>query len=222
MTPKVNELKKILREPTVEFAKTKIVDFDNNEKLNEKVLEKVFNPDVLNNQSKENILARVIILDRLYSTRLNDYETDKPNTKPSIKEVTEIIYGFELDGRFNSCRNTKDVIELVEDFLKCFNGKQNPYSFITKYCSFRLTGLSVPIQDSFVKGLLYYYNECEEYRFRERFKQIEIKDYSFFCKVYYRFVDNYKLDELSTKSIDKFLWMYAKELSREGNNIQIF
>lgn len=46
----------------------------------------------------------------------------------------------------------------------------------------------------------------------------DLEDYSIYCKVYKSFVEHFKLEKYSYKQLDKYLWLYGKELSQAENN----
>ena len=224
MNSKVSRLNDILEQPSIDHAKKYIKEFDDIQSLNEEAVKRVFK--VFCNDSIASILIKVIILNNRYSTRLNDNEAVKRDKKimPSVTQVAEKIYELESLGRFDECNTKEKTIELVNNFLESFDKKflSRPYSFITKYCSFRLPSQQVPIVDSYVKGLLYYYNETEKYHYYiTKFKQSKLDEYEFFIEVYESFVEKYDLSCFSTKNIDKYLWSYAKELANKDYKIQI-
>ena len=175
---------------------------------------------MLDYSSIDNILIKVIILNNRYRTRLNDSNTDKKGIMPSVTQVAECILKYENKGRFSNCGTIEQVVELVEDFRKEFIDNNEPYSFITKYCSFRLPDLDVPIVDGYVKGLLYYYQFSDE--IDDSYSQPKFGEYKEFCNAYDSFIKRHRLCELeynsrklTIKDIDKYLWLYAKEKEKE-------
>ena len=65
-------------------------------------------------------------------------------------------------------------------------------------------------------------NKTEEKCFRffpQGFTQNDLNNYHNYCKVYNAFVKHFKLENISYKEIDKYLWKYAKY--EMGSKIQI-
>ena len=211
MSQKVEFLKERLDCPSVPLAKKYIAKFDKEQKLNEASVIKAFSLD----NSVESILVKVVLLNNRYSAGLNDNKPKKtPSTKlmPDVISVAEKIHSFEKKQRFDNCKDIDDVINLEMELRDFGQENRQPYSFITKYCSFRLAKIDVPIADSYVKGLLYYYNKITEPNFYT--KKFDLNDYKSFCDVYNVFKMKY-LNGLSAKNIDKYLWLYAKEKEQE-------
>ena len=209
MSQKAEFLKERLAYPAVDVANHYIKKFNKEQNLNEESVKKAFSLD----NSLESILVKVILLNNRYSAGLNDNKPKVQKEKklmPDVRTVADRIHDFEDNHRFDKCQNTDDVIKLVKDFRDSFKGYRQPYSFITKYCSFRLPEIDVPIADGYVKGLLYYYDSIYEF-YKKKF---DLDDYKSFCDVYNAFKTEY-LNGLSIKDIDKYLWLYAKEKEQE-------
>ena len=217
MTQKAIILGERLEKPSVELATRYIDKFDKEQGLNETAVNNAF----LLDNSEANILIKVVLLNNRYSAGLNDNEASEEKGKrmPNVLQVTKKIFSYENDNKFEECKNRDDVIGIVKSFSDFGESFKRPFSFITKYCSFRLKDIDVPIADGYVKGLLYYFNELYQF-YGKKFKQDYLYEYKYFCEVYDSFKKEY-LNGLSTKNIDKYLWLYAKtkekELKKEFN-----
>lgn len=212
----------------------KINKFNERQNLDEKAVQKVFDT-FTDNTSEEEILIKIIVLNNRYSAGLTDFyiSTDKKEGKirkgnklpVNVTEMKDKIINKNAD--FVNCKTQDDAIKLVSD-LKFIDSNHNEvYSFATKYCSWSFPNLEIPIVDGYVKGLLYYYNKCDKYKYYKdndgqykKFKQDDLKDYKFFCNVYKQFKEKY-VNDYCYKDIDKFLWQYAKDLEQEHFKIKI-
>ncbi len=85
------------------------------------------------------------------------------------------------------------------------------YSFATKYCSWH-NQLAYPMFDSAVREVLGTYKRKDNF---DKFNLNDLKDYTKFKPVMRRFKDNYNLEGLDYKQIDKFLWWYGRKLLKQ-------
>lgn len=167
----------------------------------DKKLEKVFgNPN-------GNILFKVLLLDKLYGTQIL-------NPIDLADAISEIEVPKEVSAK---------TVNKIADWRggnSDIEGRRE-YSFATKYCHF--CNPEYPIYDSFVKSLLYAYNE--NYHFfkcswkNENEAEIALKkDYETFYGFYrsFRNFEKFGLKNCSVKEIDIFLWTYGKYLKVYG------
>lgn len=59
--------------------------------------------------------------------------------------------------------------------------------------------------------------KIKEACFYEKLTWNDLEDYPTYCEVYKSFVEHFKLDKYSYKQIDKYLWLYGKELAQGKN-----
>lgn len=207
--------------PTPDFIDKKIKEFDNNEQLNEKALELLFNTFKSNTDEKE-ILLKVVTLNNRYSAGLTDnflskekcdiYEKENKRKPTNVIVMTKHISKIESEYHYFSKED--DPILIVNE-LRRIEGYQNSYSFATKYVAWTFRDKNIPIVDGYVKSLLYHINKKE--CFYEKLVWNDLEDYLTYCKVYELFVEHFKLEKYSYKQIDKYLWLYGKELAQGKN-----
>lgn len=210
--------------PTPDLIDKKIKEFDNNEKLNEKALELLFNTFKSNTDEKE-ILLKVVTLNNRYSAGLTDnflnkekcdiYEKENKRKPTNVIVMTKHIAEIESQQHCFSSKEA-DPISIVEK-LREIKGYQDSYSFATKYVAWTFRDKNIPIVDGYVKSLLYHINKKE--CFYEKLVWNDLEKYPTYCEVYKSFVEHFKLDKYSYKQIDKYLWLYGKELA-QGKNSQ--
>lgn len=215
--------------PTSSQIEDCIKQFNEEQATAEKAISTAFR--ALNNSDPENILIKVILLNDLYSAGLNSNapgaetllkkrETGK-KLMPGVMLAAEKICAYERECRFDGCASKADAAKLIADFVVFDAPYSKPYSFITKYCSFRLPELQLPIADNYVRALLLLLNEKLQKEngigFNEPFKNADLNDYSRFCGVVENFTARYAPDR-AAKDVDKFLWQYAKNLKNRKEN----
>ncbi len=191
----------IPQKPTPEFIEYYLNKFDSDEKniSIENALKTLLNrfPE---NKNIDEIKLKIDSINSLYS--INIYDT---------LNVAKHIQSLNLDDAL-----IKGDISIVSKIatghgiasLKSEVGKEiNFYSFATKYCSWH-NPEEFPIFDSYVEKLLIAYREFGFYDF----KNVELKQYERFKTILMGFREYYGLSDFSLKEIDKFLWLYAKDL----------
>lgn len=152
------------------------------------------------NNSEDDVLYKVLILDKLYSTQIVD----------PISIAGGILSIENIDNRLKD-----GDLSLVEEIEKCGN-KRDEYSFATKYCSWS-SGKYV-MYDKIVGSLLWSYNK--QYNFCNKFSLNSLRKYKNFFNIYHKFIrfcyPNKSNDDY--KKIDIFLWSYGKILDKEKRN----
>ena len=152
------------------------------------------------NKNIDEIRLKVSSINSLYST--NIYDTHK---------VAKHIQSLNIDEAL--INGDERIIPKIATghgiaSLKSEVGKEiNFYSFATKYCSWHNSN-EFPIFDSYVEKLLIAYREFGFYNF----KNVELKQYDKFKEIIIGFRAYYNLLDFNLKEIDKFLWLYAKDL----------
>lgn len=186
--------------------------FKTEEKTKENILRRVFET-YSKNTNPEEVLLKVTLLNAYYSTFLNNSrpnrsaETQQKKQTVDIETMADLIVGAkEFDALL-----AEETPEVAVDYLRgiCREEYNDIYSFASKYCNWHFPE-KYPIVDRYSKGVLYYLNRDETYRFCDPFKQSELSGYGFFCKVFRAFQQKYA-DGYSVKDTDAFLWEFGKE-----------
>lgn len=216
---------KLVELPTKEIIDNCIKKFDGEQRRNEDAVNFAF---LSTNCSFESVLVNVIVLNSRYSTRLSDNDpsvqtinnalSKNRSIMPSVIKVAQKIDSFELEGRFDACKDISDVAKLIKDFQSFSKPYRQPYSFITKYCSFRLPDIDIPIVDNFVRALLIVFNEKDSF-YERKLNNNLLGDYDEFLKVIKAFSEKYAKG-YTAKEIDKYLWQYSKDLFNDGFDIR--
>jgi hypothetical protein len=182
-------------EPTKEFVSKWIDIFDNDYQANitEKTIQKLFHTFPFNNRIEE-IVIKATTIDRLYST--NVY---------SIIIMADHILSIDIDKKLNNY--DVDVVEEIANIERS-GSKRRHYSFATKYCHWHKPD-KYPIYDSYVQLILSAYNA--EYHFTSN-KTTELHKYDRYIEVLDQFKKQFRLQTLSYRELDKFLWKYSKYL----------
>ncbi len=182
-------------------------------------MEKLFEDK--NDYSKENIYARVSLLDRVYSTRLNDYDTG--STVSINRMVMHIVNNakslkncFESDDSFDA---VKEIMSVSFDPDSGEKKYKNVYSFASKYCSF-MNPDKYPIYDSTIREALRELNPkyiISTLGSKTSAQLTELKDrYDKFRNIVEDIRKNKILGDLyCIRDIDKILWMSKKENKKE-------
>lgn len=162
------------------------------------------------NKKEDDVLYKVLILDKLYSTQIVD----------PISIARGILNIKDIDNRLKIVDES-----LVEEIAKCGN-QRHEYSFATKYCSWSNEGYV--IYDNIIGHLLLSYNKCynfykgDFYLDSKNKKRCSLSRYDDFLRVYRKFTRTYELDtsDGSYKKIDIFLWLYGKILNKEKESLK--
>lgn len=160
----------------------------------EQAVNKVFN-DYRQNGCLVEILIKVCVLNDFYSTNIL-----------SAFKMAQHIFDLKIDNRLAA----KDLT-VVNDIalLDVGNGKIcNFYSFATKYCCHQNQD-AYPIYDSYVARLLTYYAQVDKF---DTFKPQDLRNYPRYCEVLRNFRTYYKLEEISLRELDAYLWRLGKRV----------
>ena len=188
-----------LLQPTTEIVDEYLKKWHNLEHYpqQENILDEIYRKHNKNNDFEE-VLTKVVLLDKFYSTHIND-----------PIGISNNIISLSIDDRLE-----KNDISLVDDIAFYKGSERNEYSFATKFCS-RHKPKVYPIVDSFVVGMLYEYNI--QYGYTYKFSIKDLGKYKIFYDVYNSFIRYFELSSYTFKQIDKFLWQYGKELGIKKN-----
>lgn len=164
-----------------------------NYRLQEESLRLLFKELCPENQTIEHILLKVSVLNDFYSTNIFDTYT-----------VAKHILSHDIDIHLHN-RNY-EIVNIIA--ATTINGKaKNFYSFASKYCSHH-NPETFPIYDSFVDKMLQHYRRSDQFC---SFEQGDLKNYSKFIEIIWKFKGFYELEEFSLRQIDIFLWLAGKE-----------
>ena len=152
-----------------------------------------------NNDNIESIWLKTSVINDLYST--NIYGTFK---------LAQHILQLNIDDKIN--KGVPDVVNEIAIGHKLLKsdgtGDRQFYSFATKYCSWH-NREAYPIYDGFVHKVLVAYQKSNPF---SSFKNPDLKDFNKFKDVIIDFRNMYNLKMYGLKEIDKFLWIYGKDL----------
>lgn len=141
------------------------------------------------NTTLDEILVKVTVLNRLYSTNIYDVWT-----------VADHIQKLDIDARLAS-----GDVTLVADIARVTLGgkRRNFYSFAAKYCAWHEPD-HFPIFDSYVEWILWEYKKAHAF---DKFAKYELRDYPRFVSILDTFRTHFHLNDFSRKQIDKYLWI---------------
>lgn len=151
------------------------------------------------NSKIEDILLKISVINDLYST--NIFGTFK---------MAEHIQRLNIDSMLN--QGDPQVVHLISNGHDIRAKKTNKeitfYSFATKYCNWH-NREKYAIYDSYVEKILWAYKKKDKFC---EFKKPELRQFDRFIEIIHHFVEFYSLHKYDLKQIDKFLWIYGKEL----------
>jgi len=144
------------------------------------------------NSDLKSVLLKVSALNALYNVHVY-----------AVFKMAEHILSLKIDSLVNNgdLGVVKKIAEV--DFVN-----RKFYSFSTKYCHWHNME-QYPIYDSFVDKILWEYQRQD--RFSD-FLRADLTDFSKFKKILKDFREHYSLQEKNLRKIDKFLWIYGKEM----------
>jgi len=188
-----------LKKPNNELVAKYLIKFKNNKRyyLADMAIINLFKKFPSNNKL-EDILLKISVINDLYST--NIFAVYKLAVHIQKKHIDKYLFNAD----------TK-AINLISSGHKIINknGKEiNFYSFASKYCNWH-NKEDYPIYDRFVSKVLIAYRNNDKF---SNFFNNDLKDYNKFKKVLSDFKQEYNISRYSFKEIDKYLWLYGKEL----------
>jgi hypothetical protein len=151
------------------------------------------------NKKLEDILLKISVINDLYSTNIL-----------ATFIMSEHIQKLEIDdGLINGDPIIVNKIALGHGIRsKKYNKEINFYSFATKYCNWH-NSEHYAIYDSFVEKILLAYKKKDSF---SNFYNLDLKDFIKFKQIIHDFMNFYGLNRQNLKEIDKFLWIYGKEI----------
>lgn len=196
---------KNLKLPTNELVEEYNEKFETDERyyFGDQAIIKLFAKFPHNNKI-EDVLLKISVINDLYST--NIFSTFK---------MAKHILSLNIDKELLSANS--DIISRIATGhgipRQKDDGDRNFYSFATKYCSWHNPD-QYPIYDNYVHRILWDYQQKDKF---SDFKRSDIKDFPIFKRIMIDFKSAYRLNEHNLKSIDKFLWIYGKEIYKRDS-----
>lgn len=182
----------MLRRPTVELVRTACETFDQENAVIEEAVGLLFK-QYPENGSLAQVLLKVVVLNRLYSTQIL-----------AVMDVAKHIHHHakEIDAGLST--GSPELVETIGLVTIDATGKERyNYSFATKYCSWH-NPEAYPIWDSRVDRYLWQLQKQET--FAPSLKRSDLWFYSQFREAVSAFRTFYDLESFTFKQIDKFLW----------------
>ena len=172
--------------------------FENDERyfLADQAIIKLFSKFSENKDLKD-ILLKISVINDLYSTNIF-----------ATFEMAKHILRLNVDVAIKN--GEPEIVNKIAR-ITISNKKKNFYSFATKYCNWHNQSKYV-IYDSYVDKILRKYRDKTEFY---DFKNDDLREYPKFLEILHKFRTHFKLGEFDFKKIDKFLWMYGKEVFKK-------
>lgn len=154
------------------------------------------------NDKLDEVLLKVAALNSLYSTNIY-----------AVTAAAQHVVDLHIDDGLS--QRSPDIVDRIAR-LDVGNGKSRfNYSFASKYCSWHVP-THYPIYDTYVDLTLW------TYRARDRFADFRREDmriYRDFVRIHDAFRESYGLQDMTPKEVDKFLWLFGKELARKEQSL---
>jgi hypothetical protein len=176
--------------PTKADVEKEIAAFDKENGIGEWLLGELFNR-YMRNAVESEVMEKVNILNRLYSTRLY-----------SITSMTDQILSIES---FDAALDAGSA-DAAESILVC--NSRSTFSFASKYCSWHNHN-AYPLYDRFVDECLWHYQSLDHFAENRR---SSFESYEKFRQVVSSFRDHYELGSFTFKDLDKFLTRRGAEI----------
>ncbi|HMN00298.1 MAG TPA: hypothetical protein PKC99_14915 [Anaerolineales bacterium] len=180
--------------PTLDFVETYISRFDQEAVgITNKTIARLIRA-FPNNYDLEDVLLKVVTINSLYATNIY-----------AVVDVAKHISKLQIDSAL-----AQGSLEIVDKIARVeVRGRiRRNYSFASKYCSWHAPHI-YPIYDSLVDKLLWAYKEQENFA---AFKREELLEYPRYREILDKFREYYALKQFGYKDLDKFLWLYGREM----------
>ena len=153
------------------------------------------------NKILEDILLKVSVINDMYSTQIF-----------ATFLISKHIQSLNIDNDLKI--GNLELVKRIASGHGIMSSKNNKeiffYSFATKYCNWH-NQEKYAIYDQFVEKTLVAYKK--QFHFSD-FKTVDLKDFNRFISIISEFIVFFKLSDYNLKEIDKFLWIYGKELDK--------
>ena len=193
-----------LPRPTPNYIRKRLLDWEKTDALGtaEKTVGLVFQTWPGNTEYSE-VLAKVIVLNRIYSTNIYDPYT-----------VTQHILSARIDERLKAGDITL-VLDLAN--VRFRTRSMILLSFASKYCGWHEPD-HFQIFDSYVEWLLWLY--VKQFKFAS-VRRYSLREYATFVATVDQCRSHFALEGFTRKEIDKFLWFEATELWRSQSKAKV-
>jgi len=187
--------------PTLEFVKAECDEFDRepSTQLGEEALDQL-RVQFPGNKEISHVLLKVLVLNKLYSARVHDND---------VETLARHIAALGIDPLL--AEGSSRAVHLITD---CPNLRLHYYSFATKFCSWH-NATAYPIFDGNMNECLWSYKRQDPEKKFAQFRREDLKDYEKLIATVNDFRSDYKLDSLTFREIDKFLWRLGAEILKE-------
>ena len=191
--------------PTADTIAEACRQFDGGNRVIEDALADLF-AKYPTNTNEAQVLLKVLTLNELYATQLPLWDPKRP----TVFDVANCIPSLGLDQAFRE--GSLEVVNAIS--TKQFPGKKriSRFAFATKYASWHKPNL-YPIYDRNVYNYfvcLRKLHRADWDQFAEGFK-LSSNDWGYpqFYDLMARFRTHYRLEQVSFKCLDKFLWIHG-------------
>lgn len=158
-----------------------------------------------NNTNQAHVLLKVVVLNDLYATRIPMHASACPN----VFDIAECIPKLKLDQAFQD--RSLDIVNVISTTQFPGKKKVNRFAFATKYASWHRQDV-YPIWDSHVQSYLTCLRKLHRAdweNFSHGFKLSGDWGYPEFHDLMSRFRSYFRLEAVSFKDLDKFLWLHG-------------
>ena len=183
--------------PTIQLVRDACQRFATDYALIEGALEQLKRQFPENTEPSQ-VLLKVLVLNKLYNTRINDVDVPRLAMHIVQLRVDELIKQGDP--------------AVVWRIFTC-QGLRLYYSFATKFCSWH-NPKSYPIYDSYADECLWAYKKQHGF---DTFRRQDLGYYDRYKAVVSKFRTRFGLDDLTFKEIDKFLWQAGERIKRRAD-----
>ena len=184
-----------LPRPTVEGVRAACDEFDRENSVTEAALAQLIR-QFPHNFDESHVLLKVASVNSLYSTQIY-----------AVRKVARHIVQLDIDPLL--AEGSPDIVDRITAVAVGEDGKvRHNFSFATKYCNWHAPEF-YPIYDSRVDECLWAYNRQDQF---SKFRRNDLYRFRGFREVVKSFRDGYKLESLTFKQLDKFLWLQGEKI----------
>jgi hypothetical protein len=181
--------------PTVDLVKEEGREFDGDNQLCEEALRSLW-AQFPRNIEASHVLLKVLVLNRLYSTRVNDID---------VEPLARHIVGLGIDRLLD-----QGELEAVDLITNCPDLKKY-FSFASKFCSWH-NPMVYPIWDRNARACLWAYKKQDQFA---PFHEYDLWVYESFRAIIVAFRSHSGLDSVTFKELDKFLYRSGDRILRK-------
>ena len=159
----------------------------------EETIVKLCRKSIHQNETLEDVLSKCVVINTLANTNIIE-----------VFHVAKHIFELHIDSRLQAGDYSlvKDIAEVeIKDKPHRF------YSFASKYCSYHYPE-KFSIYDRYVDLMLFEFQKRDHFG---NFNRQDLKNYACYMKALHDFKSYYKLEDLTMRELDKYLWLLGKE-----------